>query len=210
MTDITPPLEPTPHYRRHWLEYVATGAALFISAVSLWVAIGTMDANNKMVAAASWPFLQIDTSDGTPDGAEVMRFDVTNAGVGPAIVQTFESEYDGTPLRSSADLLARCCGFDSKKPRPVVVNQPQIGSWTTGTIAQSVIRAGETREFFRLMKTDKNDRTYQILKKAVAERRLLARACWCSVFNECWQGSFIGLKAERVDKCAVPAVSYSQ
>jgi len=209
MTDIDP-LPQAPHHRRHWLEYVATGAALFISAVSLWVAIGTMDANNKMVAAASWPFLQIDTSDGLPDGTEVMRFDVSNAGVGPAIVQTFETQLDGKPVKSSAELLARCCGFDPKKPRPVIVNQPQIGSWTTGTIAQSVIRAGEMREFFRLVKTDKNDRTYQILKKAVAERRLLARACWCSVFNECWQGSFIGLKAERVDTCAVPAVPYSQ
>lgn len=209
MTDINP-LDPIPRHRRHWLEYVATGAALFISAVSLWVAIGTMDANNKMVAAASWPFLQIDTSDGLPDGTEVMRFDVSNAGIGPAIVQTFESEYDGKPVRSSADLLHRCCGYDPKKPHPVSVNQPQIGSWTTGTIAQSVIRAGETREFFRLVKTDRNERTYQILKKAVAERRLLARACWCSVFEECWQGSFIGLKAERVDKCVEPAVSYSQ
>src|SRR6478735_6726578 len=104
MTDIDP-LPAAPHHRRHWLEYVATGAALLLSAVSLWVAVGTMDANNKMVAAASWPFLQIDTSDGLPDGTEVMRFDVSNAGVGPAIVQTFESEYDGKPVGSSADLL---------------------------------------------------------------------------------------------------------
>jgi len=199
-----------PHHRRHWLEYVATGAALFISAVSLWVAIGTMDANNKMVAAASWPFLQIDTSDGTPDGAQVMTFDVANAGVGPAIVHTFEVQLGGKPIRSSADLLTRCCGYDPGKPRPVSVYQPEIGSWTEGTVSQSVIRAGENREFFRLMRTDRNDRTYQILKKAVAERRLVARACWCSVFNECWQGAFIGLKTERIDQCPVPAVPYTQ
>jgi hypothetical protein len=208
MDDMVTP--PPPHYRRHWIEYVATGAALLLSAVSLWVAVGTMDANNKMVAAASWPFLQIDTSDGTPDGAQIMMFDVSNAGVGPAIVQTFEAEYNGKPVRSSSELLARCCGYDPARPHPVVVNQPEIGSWTTGTIAQSVIRAGESRQFFRLIKTDKNERTYQILKKAVAERRLLARACWCSVFNECWQGDFIGLKSQRVDTCAMPAVPYSQ
>src|ERR1700748_812083 len=108
MTDIQPTLEPPPHYRRHWLEYVATGAALLLSAVSLWVAIGTMDANKKMVAAASWPFLQIDTSDAPPDGKEVMIFDVSNAGVGPAIVQTFEVQYNGQPIRTSADVLTRC------------------------------------------------------------------------------------------------------
>ncbi|MBL6852703.1 MAG: hypothetical protein ISS15_04190 [Alphaproteobacteria bacterium] len=139
-----------PHHRRHWLEYVATGAALFISAVSLWVAIGTMDANKKMVAAASWPFLQIDTSDGLPDGTQVILFDVTNAGVGPAIVQTFEARLDGKPIRTSPELLTRCCGYDPKKPRPMSVYQPEIGGWTEGTIAQYVIRAGETRQYFRL------------------------------------------------------------
>jgi hypothetical protein len=209
MSDIDP-LPPAPHHRRHWLEYVATGAALLLSAVSLWVAIGTMDANKKMVAAASWPFLQIDTSDGTPDGAEMMIFDVANAGVGPAIVETFEVQYNGQPIRSSADLLTKCCGYDPKKPRPMSTYQPEIGGWTEGTIAQSVIRAGETRQFFRLVRTDKNVRTYLILKNAVAQRRLVARGCWCSVFDECWQGSFIGLKVERVGKCAVPVVPYSQ
>jgi hypothetical protein len=206
MSDLSLPPPP----RRHWLEYLATGAALLLSAVSLWVAIGTMDANNKMVAAASWPFLQIDTSDGLPDGTEVMTFDVINAGVGPALVQTFEVQLDGKPIRSSTDLLTRCCGFDPKKPRPVSVNQPEIGSWTTGTISESVIRAGETRVFFRLAKTGRNGATYDFLKRAVAQRRLVARGCWCSVFEECWQGSFIGLKAERVDRCAVPGVPYSQ
>lgn len=209
MSDIPLPPEPTPH-RRHWLEYVATGAALLLSAVSLWVAIGTMEANNKMVAAASWPFLQIDTSDGLPDGTEVMTFDVINAGVGPAMVQTFEVQLDGKPIRSSGDLLTKCCGYDPKKPRPMSVYQPEIGGWITGTIAESVIRAGETRVFFRLAKTDKNGATYAFLKRAVAEHRLLARGCWCSVFEECWQGSFIGLKAQRVDRCEAPAVPYTQ
>jgi hypothetical protein len=209
MSDLPPLPEPAVH-RRHWLEYAATGAALLLSAVSLWVAVGTMDANTKMVQAASWPFLQIDTSDALPDGTEVMSFDVVNAGVGPALIQTFEVRLDGKPIRTSADLLAKCCGFDPARPRPVSVNQPEIGSWTTGTIAQSVIRAGETRLFFRLAKTDRNGNTYAILKRAVADRRLVARGCWCSVFDECWQGEFIGLRAERVDTCPVPAVPYSQ
>lgn len=46
-----------PRPRRHWLEYVVTVAALAVSVISLWVAIGTEDANRKMVAAASWPLL---------------------------------------------------------------------------------------------------------------------------------------------------------
>jgi hypothetical protein len=202
-------LEPVPH-RRHWLEYVATGAALLISAVSLWVAVGTMDANTKMVAASSWPYLQINTSDGLPDGTQVLNFEVANAGVGPALVESFEVRFNGRFVHSSSELLQVCCGFDPKKPRPVVVNQPNIGSWTEGTVSDSVIRAGETRAFFHYPLTGANLRAWTILKSAVASRHLVARACYCSVFHECWQGSFIGLHAERVDSCSIPAVSYTQ
>jgi hypothetical protein len=202
-------LEPVPH-RRHWLEYVATGAALLISAVSLWVAVGTMDANTKMVAASSWPFLQVTTSDATPDGANVLIFDIGNAGVGPALVEDFEVTFDGKPVGSSQELLQRCCGYDPRKPRPVAVNQPNIGSWTEGTVGGSVIRAGESRIFFKMPLTAQNGRTWNILRDAVSNRRLLARACYCSVFAECWQGPFIGLHPTRVDRCVLPAVPYVQ
>ncbi|HUO89344.1 MAG TPA: hypothetical protein VMU08_09230 [Rhizomicrobium sp.] len=206
MSDIPLP----PNRPRHWIEYVATGAALLISAISLWVAIRTADANNKMVAAASWPYLQIDTSDATPDGRQVLSFDMTNAGVGPALVEAFEVSYYGKPIRSSRELLQVCCGFDPAKPRPVSVHQPNIGTWTEGTTGGSVLRAGEVRVFFNYPMTDANQRAWTILKDAVANRHLLARACYCSVFGECWQGGFTGIHPARVDRCAAPAVPYTQ
>ncbi|MBS0471508.1 MAG: hypothetical protein JSR60_10585 [Proteobacteria bacterium] len=206
MTDIQPPLEP---HRRHWVEYVATAAALLISAVSLWVAIRTEDANNKMVAAASWPYLQVSTNDTTPDGQSVLSFDVVNAGVGPAMVETFEVWLDGKPVHSAEEALARCCGYDPKKPHPVVTHQPNIGSWTQGTIANTVIRAGESRTFFKYPQTAANVAAWTTLRNAVSTGRLVARACYCSVFEECWQGVFTGLHPKRVDRCPVPAVPYN-
>lgn len=205
-----PPLPKPASVHRHWLEYVATGTALLISAVSLWVAVGTMDANKKMVAASSWPFLQITTSDATPDGKSELIFEVGNAGVGPALVESFEMMLDGKPVRTSAELLQRCCGYDPKKLRPLSVYQPNIGSWTEGTVGGSVIRAGESRVFFRYPQTEKNLRAWTTIRSAVNKQRLLARACYCSVFRECWQGGFTGLHPARVEQCIAPKVPYVQ
>jgi hypothetical protein len=163
-----------------------------------------------MVTASSWPFLQITTSDATPDGKNVLTFEIGNAGVGPALVENFEVIFNGKPVSSSQELLQRCCGYDPRKPHPVSVNQPQIGSWTEGTVAGSVIRAGESRIFFKLPLTAQNEHTWTILRDAVSSRRLLARACYCSVFEECWQGPFLGLHPARVDRCVDPKVPYTQ
>ncbi|HEY4942949.1 MAG TPA: hypothetical protein VII56_16085 [Rhizomicrobium sp.] len=70
--------------RRHWLEYVVTVVALAVSVISLWVAIGTEDANRKMVAAASWPLLQIEASNSDESNRPHITLQVANAGVGPA------------------------------------------------------------------------------------------------------------------------------
>jgi hypothetical protein len=209
MSDV-PPLPELTSHRRHWLEYVATAAALAISAISLWVAVGTMDANNKMVAASSWPFLQVTTSDSTPDGKSELIFEIGNAGVGPALVEYFEISLDGKPLRTSGELFQRCCGFDPRTPRPVAIHQPSIGSWTEGTVGGSVIRAGESRVFLRYPKTADNDRAWNIVRTAISSQRLEVRACYCSVFNECWQSAYVGIHPTRVDKCVAPKVSYAE
>jgi hypothetical protein len=209
MSDLPPILEPAAP-RRHWLEYIATATALVISAVSLWVAVGTMDANKKMVAASSWPFLQITTSDTTADGKNELIFELGNAGVGPAMVESFEVSLDGKLIHSSRELMERCCGFDPNKQGLASVTQPAIGSWTEGTVGGSVIRAGENRTFFRYPQTPENLKAWNTLRNAVSNRRLLARACYCSVFEECWQAPFVGLHPQPVDRCVEPKVPFTE
>ena len=193
---------------RHWIEYVATAAALVISATSLWVAYRTEDANAKMVAAASWPFLQVSTSDSDGQGHDVLKIDVINAGIGPALVEYFEVAFDGKPVASSSELLQRCCGFDPRTPRPVVEHAPQIGTWTEGNVGGTILRPSEDRVFFTWPRTPENTKAWQTLRDAAAGRRLLVRACYCSVFNECWQGAYEGLHPVRVARCTPPKVAY--
>ena len=70
--------------RKDWLEYAVTALVLVISVLSLWVAVGTEDANRRMVAAASWPFLEADEGNADEQGLPHLRFTVANSGVGPA------------------------------------------------------------------------------------------------------------------------------
>ncbi len=188
-----------PRRDRHWLEYVTTLAALVIAAISLWVAIGTEDANRKMVTASSLPILQVTSSDSDLSGNKIISFAVTNAGVGPALVESFEVFWKGKPIRTSRGLMQLCCGY---KPRP------GPSGWLNGTVSGTVIRAAETRIFLTFAQTTQSRAMWEALDKAADD--LSYRACYCSVFGECWVNNFTGLKPPQVDKCPAPKVPYTE
>ena len=81
--------------RRLWTDTLLGAAALFVSAVSLWIGIRTEQANEHLVAASSWPYLYVESSNANPDGAKIIHMDVVNAGVGPAKAETFEVFWNG-------------------------------------------------------------------------------------------------------------------
>src|SRR5215471_15741962 len=91
--------------QRHWSDTVIAVAALFVSAVSLWVAIRTENANEQLVTASTWPFEQVVVSNADPDTSLNLKFQVTNAGVGPAKIESFELFWKGKPYRSGNQLL---------------------------------------------------------------------------------------------------------
>jgi hypothetical protein len=200
--------------RRHWLEYASTAAVLVISLLSLWVAIGSEDANKKMVEASSWPFLEINSGNGDSQGNAVLNFTVSNSGVGPAKVKSFEALWKGKPYRNSLDLMRACCGY----PLASVYLGKSIGAvspWATSTtrMAHRVIRAGDDARFLRFPLTEQNAAAWQRLDHARQNSQISFRICYCSVFDECWTDtfSFAGdVGPSRVDVCPVPKVSYDQ
>src|SRR5690349_864171 len=105
-----------------WLEGAAAGVALLVSLISLWVGVRTeqanremVDANYRMVAAASWPFLQLDSGNGNENGQPTISLELQNAGVGPAKIRTFELFWKGHAYRNAKELLQACCA--SHQPR---------------------------------------------------------------------------------------------
>jgi len=181
---------------RHWGEYIATAGALVISTISLWVAIGTEDANRKMVAAATLPLLQSVTSDTDASDRNVLTFGIVNSGVGPALVETFEVFWKKKPMKAAQELLSACCAY---KAGEVV--------WTRGTVGHTVIRAGEERLFISYPAGVRNKATYDALHTG-QQGDITERVCYCSVFNECWLTFLNTLHPARVEHCPAPKVGF--
>jgi hypothetical protein len=202
-------------YRRHWSDTAFALAALFVSAVSLWVGIRTEDANEKLVAASTWPYLQVESSNADSSGRRVILMDVVNGGVGPAKVEAFEVFWKGKPYRSGIDLVRDCCGYKPFNFADVAVDRPDRTPVIMGGVQGTVIRAGETRTFVTVPLADDNQAVWRALN--IARGKLEFRICYCSVLNECWRSTFGGIRPlasqlhpEHLTACPVPKVAFVQ
>lgn len=198
--------------RRHWSDTVLAVAALFVSAVSLWVGIRTEQANEELVAASTWPFLQIGVDNSTPEGVPFLKFAVNNTGVGPARIESFELFWKGKPYATSKQLLGDCCGLKSHGG-PIAPLGDQRTRLMTGTVQGIVLRAGEPEAFIMYPLNQDNVKEWNALNRARADMSF--RLCYCSVLNECWLNTLYSdlahpgqLRPERVEACPVPKVAY--
>lgn len=190
---------------RQWVELLLGGAALAVSALSLWVAIGTEQANRQMVAAASWPFLLVDSADVPENGQPVIAFTLINGGIGPAKLKTMEVSWRGKPYTGARPFLEACCGY---KPFTGPADLVSVGRTpvTTGGVRNTVILAGERRTFVRFPLGADNVAIWR--KLDIARRELKFRACYCSVFDECWVSTLAELEPKRVKVCPEVKVPY--
>jgi len=190
---------------RRWLNELGAGVALLVSLISLWVGVRTeqanskmVDANYRMVAAASWPFLQLDSGNGDDQGRPVISLTLQNAGVGPAKIETFELFWKGRAYPNADALLKACCA------------EPNL-SWATMTNPASgfVLRAGDSRRFFGFARSAQNAGVWAKFDQ-VRFSELSYRVCYCSVFEECWITGLTNLQAQPVKQCRVPAVPFGE
>jgi hypothetical protein len=199
--------------RRHWTDTLFAAAALFVSAISLWVGIRTEDANEKLVAASTWPFVQVQISNANPDAKLDLQFSVVNTGVGPAKIESFEVFWKGKPYRSASELLHACCGYTSiKATLPQAKGHTPL---TTGTVQGVVLRAGEPEMFIHYPLNTDNLAVWSALDNA--REQMTYRICYCSVLDECWLGVLRSelyirgqLHPKQVKTCPVPPVAYTQ
>jgi hypothetical protein len=183
-------------------------AAIFISGVSLYVAIEHGRTERDLVAANSWPFLRpANSNDYGPD--HDLEFGVSNGGVGPAKVKSFEVFYQGAPVTDPHDLLRRCCGLSTD---PAVIKRQISNAFVTSALENQVIRPGEDNIVFRLRKSTADpgltERFNQTLRGVGRGGPLSFRACYCSVFDECWITNLMSTEVTKVKACPTPRVRY--
>ncbi|MGN6148558.1 MAG: hypothetical protein ACTHPD_08480 [Rhizomicrobium sp.] len=199
--------------RRHWTETLFAVAALFVSAVSLWIGIRTEEANEKLVEASTWPFLQIDSSNTDGQNHSVLSFEVVNSGVGPAKVKTFEVFWKGKPFRTSSELMHDCCGYAFPTVDIAKLEGGSVALVTSARMTKTVIRAGGESPFLNFPLNEKNADAWRKFDSERQNGNIRFRICYCSVFDECFldEADFSGNQGpSRVDTCPVPKVGYIQ
>lgn len=195
-----------PQFRnRDWLEYLVTAAVLVISVISLWVAIGTEDANRRMVAASSWPFLEMQLNNLDQQAHSRIDFYVVNSGVGPAKIESFQLFWNGKAYSDALEYLHDCCGLDIRLHEKQKYF-PNIAPIITGVSAGTVLRAGDARSVLSVPLGADNAALWHALDKA--RGRTTFHACYCSVFDECWQSNLEGLNPKPIDKCPVVSANF--
>jgi len=182
-----------------WVDLAVALAALCVSAASLWVALRTDRTQERLLAASVWPVLQFVTSDyvETNDPTRtrnVVRFTVTNAGVGPATLQWFDAYYRGRPIADTISFLRQCCDRSNSQ----FLARTKVSNYMQGR----VLAARETIHFIEVPRNPSNATAYAIL---VNERlNVYIRTCYCSVLDECWLFDSRRIKPVSVGKECPP------
>ena len=192
------------HTGRQWLDLTLALCAMFISVVSLIVAVRHGVTMDRLVAANSWPFLTYSTDNLDAQGKSRIALKLINAGVGPARVETFEVWWQGQPVASADELLSRCCVAQPKGPlQPSDISALHM---LLGLAAPNVLRAGDSQDFISMERTETNSEVWQRLDTARVNLRM--RACYCSVFDECWVTDLVQTSVKEVHACPAARVPF--
>ena len=194
-----------PFMNRHWTEIVPSVFAVIISVISLWIAIDTDITNRQLVAEAAWPFVRIYNSAHDPDGRPALSLTISNAGIGPAKIETLEVFWKGKAYRDSDDLLKACCGYKRGAGQS---GGDTSHALSTSEAAGTVLRAGEAVPIIRYVRTPDNAAFYSTF--GAARDKITYRICYCSVFDECWLSGGNNVHPQTAKTCPTPAVPYDE
>lgn len=181
--------------RRSWfsrrrMEFVIGAGVLFISALSLVVAVNANRTQERILAASVWPSLIFGTGDITPEGEEAVTLDLLNRGIGPARIRWAELSYDGTPVRGLRELLRLCCGYEGETKNII-----------TG-LRHRVMSREEWLRIVYLPKEGNDPVLWERFEKA--RHKVRFRACYCSVLDQCWLLDSEVDEPEEVEQCPAP------
>jgi hypothetical protein len=190
------------HTGNRWFDLILALSAIFISAVSLAVAIEHGRTERDLVAASSWPFVKLMLSNqySEGEGRPFAAFGAINGGVGPAKLQSFEVFYKGQAMRSGADLLRHCCGLG---PTVEDFRRQLPHGFHYEITDRTVMRPGETMVTFGAPRSTE-------VGDSLADQitGLTFRTCYCSILDQCYVGDLRDTKVKEVKACPEPKVRF--
>lgn len=168
-------------------------STLVISIALAYFSFVQADASRKMQRTETWPYVSYATGNSSPEGKDEISFSLSNDGVGPARLEQMEFLYDGKPMHDPLEFVRSCCAAEAKA---VAKNL----TYTTDRV-DGVLRPGEKRRFIGLAKTEQNAALWNKLN---SERwKVVARTCYCSIFDDCWVFDSARGRPDEVKVCPV-------
>ena len=109
--------------------------------------------------------------------------------------------WDDRPVRTARELLKACCQVS---PEDLIANSESI---QTSDLQGTMLRAGDIR---RLLVITHGPQSIALADQFdAAYGKIKMRACYCSVFDECWISNMETLHPQTVEQCPKPDVAFA-
>jgi hypothetical protein len=204
-------LEHESHHHHHphgtglrWLDISLGVAAGIVSLVSLWLGLHSAHSMEKLVAANSYPYLDLGRSTHIipKDGAQSelrrkIEYEFLNGGIGPARIEWVEFTYKGKPVHNLKELIGACCSTAEGKGN---------GFHARGNVQNSLVRPGGSLVMMSWSEPATPNPLFDALHRSMDDMDF--SACYCSVFDECYIRKNDASKPQPVEQCTPPAVPF--
>jgi hypothetical protein len=168
-------------------------SASIVAIAALATAVYEARINRAHQRVIVWPYVTQFNSD---SGGAYQR-KVQNAGIGPALIRSFQVRVDGHVMRSWDEVLAQIA------PAPA----GRDSGFAYSTLATgSVLTPGSSVTLLLLTDPARARRFH-----GAVDRRLETRVCYCSLYGDCWQASSQATEPAAVKACrAEPEIEFTQ
>ncbi len=190
---------PRPRPTRDWFGMIVSICALATSAASILVAVQNANSMDRLVQANSWPYLQFQTGNQADDGTQVVTVTLQNSGIGPLRLETFVVSQDGNDVGNFVEMMLACCVPPDTRIESEADILMEMGSIGSNKPTGAVLGPGDSILVFALPKEGANAEAYRKLN--AARFTMNYRACYCSVFDECWETDFKSTHPAPVAAC---------
>lgn len=205
---------PEPKKTGHrWIDMVVALLALFMSVLSIFVAQHTSETMERLVHANSWPFLQMGSGNANDEREPEIAFYVSNVGTGPARIHSFEIYVDGEPIpierNATFGTIEACCAeeFAAAVERSGGDHLAAVGHDLTSPVAERFLAPNQEVAAMRWARSDTNRELWVAVDQARQTGRISMRACYCSVFDECWVAETNVFPPTQVASCEAGAAT---
>ncbi|MEW6990124.1 hypothetical protein AADZ91_05475 [Colwelliaceae bacterium 6441] len=189
------------------LNLVIAICAILISAASFYATYLQADAAERQVKAMTLPLIQFGSGNWDKElKVPKISLNLTNAGVGPAIIKSVSFKYHGKSFDDFKDFYHACCEPETTKYFEYVsqdkmkVTPTEEGVYITSNMKNRILAGQDTINFIQLGLSEKSNAFWQKLN--IARRDLSLKVCYCSLLDECYITEKSGI-VEAINSCPI-------